>query len=340
MTHQRKSTQTSTRRADQAQSSDGHGNTWDTDIVDGEFQRSPTEFRDLVTRDGTSGYRAEPGRYHLYVSYACPWAHRTLIVRALKGLEAAIDVSVVHPYLDSRGWHFDADYGDPKTVDRLYESPLLRNLYDRAAASGKYAGRITVPVLWDRKRETIVNNESAEIIRMFDSALDAVCEKPEVRLYPEPLRAEIDELNDWIYDSINNGVYRCGFARTQAAYEKAYERLFWGLDRVEGILRERRFLTGSQLTEADVRLFTTLVRFDPVYHNHFRCNRRKLRESETLWGYVLDVAQTPGVMGTIRMDHIKTHYYTSHESLNPRGIVPVGPDFDLHERHDRARLSQ
>ncbi len=334
-------TSTSERRrgpaSNQRHDSAGSGFEIDTDEA-GEFVRQPTEFRDFVTREPGAKFEPARGRYHLYVSYACPWAHRTLIVRALKGLEAAVDVSVVHPLLDDRGWHFDDESSE--TRDQLYGSELLRERYDASVASGSYRGRVTVPVLWDRETRCIVNNESSEILRMFASEFDEFCEHPELDLRPVELRAEIDELNALIYPDVNNGVYRAGFATTQAAYERAYKEVFAALDGLEMRLGTRRYLTGPQLTEADIRLFTTLVRFDPVYHNHFKCNRRKLREYENLWGYTRDIAQLPGVMDTIRLDHIKQHYYQSHGSINPTGIVPAGPEYDLREPHGRERLGQ
>jgi putative glutathione S-transferase len=252
-------------------------------------------------------------------------------------LESVIGVSVVHPLLDQRGWHFDSS--SDETRDHLYDAQLLRERYDEAVGDDGYRARITVPVLWDRKSRTIVNNESSEIIRMLNTEFDGFAQRPEVDLYPQRHREQIDELNSWIYPYVNNGVYRAGFAKKQAAYERAYHELFEALDRLEAHLSTRRYLTGSHLTEADVRLFTTLVRFDPVYHNHFRCNRRKLKEYPHLWGFTRDVAQTPGVAPTIRLDHIKTHYYGSHRSLNPSGIIPVGPDYDLSEAHGRGLLA-
>ncbi len=317
------------------------GNTWDEEVnTDGEFVREATEFHDSVLAAPDAEYSAEPGRYHLYVSHACPWAHRTLIVRALKGLQSVIGVSVVHPLLDARGWHFSDPESDAETKDQLYEAKLLREFYDRSVSHGEYGGRITVPVLWDRKKETIVNNESAEIIRMLNSEFNEFAGDAALDLYPEQLRGAIDEVNSWVYESINNGVYRAGFAKTQSAYERAYHELFDALDRVEAVLARHRYLTGERLTEADIRLFTTLVRFDPVYHNHFRCNRNKLREFPNLWAFTRDIAQHPGVMSTIRLDHIKQHYYGSHKNLNPSGIVPVGPDFDLSAPHGRSGTSR
>ncbi len=329
------------------------GNTWNDAISDGgEFVREDAEFRHHVSAEGGE-FPAAANRYHLYVSYACPWAHRTLIVRALKGLEHAIGVSVVHPLLDDRGWHFSdaapstssnpatteqsAD-DDAHTRDALYGAKLLREFYDRSVDAEKYGGRITVPVLWDKDRQTIVNNESAEIVRLLNSEFNEFAKNPTLDLYPSDLRSAIDEVNAWVYPSINNGVYRCGFATKQSAYEKAFDELFAGLDRAESLLSERRYLAGSRFTEADVRLFTTLVRFDPVYHNHFRCNLRKLREYPNLWNYLLEIAQMPGVPETIRLDHIKTHYYQSHTSINPTRIVPKGPEMDLDGAHDRGRF--
>ncbi len=303
---------------------------------DREFIRSTTAFRDWISSDSGADFGPEAGRYHLYVSYACPWAHRTLIVRALKGLEAAVGVSVVHPHVGTDGWHFTSVDDDAETADDLYAASHLREFYDRSAPTARYAGPISVPVLWDRQRETIVNNTSADIIRMLNSELNAFARDPELDLYPTELRAEIDELNSWIYPSINSGVYRAGFAETQAAYERAYHELFAALDRVEERLSQHRYLTGNLLTEADIRLFTTLLRFDPVYHNHFRCNKRKLETYPNTWGYTREIAQLPGVTPTIRLDHIKTHYYQSHTSLNPSQIVPVGPDYDLSAPHGRG----
>ncbi len=311
------------------------GNTWTDEVSEtGDFVREQAEFRDWIRGDGSTRFAPEADRYHLYVSFACPWAHRTLIARSLLGLEGVIGVSVVHPLLDSRGWRFEdrGMYGD--TSDTLYGEELLRHLYDRTVSSDNYQGRITVPVLWDKETGTIVNNESAEIIRMFSSELGALG-NGSIDLYPAELSQEIDELNEWIYESVNNGVYRCGFATKQGAYERAFDELFGALDQLEERLSDRRYLTGKQFTEADIRLFTTLVRFDPVYHNHFRCNLRKMREYPNLWGFVLDIAKMPGVAATIQMDHIKAHYYRSHTTINPSQIVPVGPEYDLTQHHNR-----
>ncbi|HXH02491.1 MAG TPA: glutathione S-transferase family protein [Candidatus Competibacteraceae bacterium] len=297
----------------------------------GEFQRVESTFRNWVTVDGApglsgvGGFRAEPGRYHLYVSYACPWAHRTLILRKLKKLEGVISVDVVHPHMTARSWHFDPSFPGA-TADTVNGATFLEEVY-RIAEPG-FAGLVTVPVLWDKQRRTIVNNESAEIIRMLNSAFDAWGDAA-VDCYPEPLRQEIDELNAWIYRDINNGVYRAGFAATQGAYERGYERLFAALDELETRLTRQPFLLGEQPTEADWRLFPTLVRFDPVYYSHFKCNRQRLVDFPALWRYTRRLYQWPGVAQTVFMDHIKTHYFTSHPTLNPSGIVPKGPELDF-----------
>ncbi|MBI4183387.1 MAG: glutathione S-transferase family protein [Proteobacteria bacterium] len=302
----------------------------DTRGVGGEFVRPESAFRGFVTADGTSRFAAEPGRYHLYVSLACPWAHRTLIFRRLKRLDSVIGLSVVDPVLGSEGWRFsDAPGAIPDTVNGFTH---LHQLYTRALPD--YTGRVTVPVLWDKSRATIVNNESAEIIRMFNGAFDAF---PDSRLdfYPAALRDEIDALNARIYADVNNGVYRVGFATTQAAYERAFDRLFAALDELEERLSRRRYLVGERITEADWRLFTTLVRFDAVYHGHFKCNRRRLVDYPNLWAYTRELYQVPGVAETVDMDHIKHHYYASHRRLNPIGIVPKGPEIDFLAPHRR-----
>jgi len=316
-----------------ASSSPG-GNTWETQIAaDGDFVRKPTSFHDQIKRDGTTGFLPEAHRYHLYVSLACPWAHRTLILRKLKRLEDAITVDVVDPLLDSRGWSFEQNVPGA-TGDRVGDRSLLREVY--LASAPDYEGAITVPVLWDRKSEIVVNNESSEIIRMLNGEFDDVAGYPDVDLYPGPLRAEIDALNEWIYPEINNGVYRCGFARTQVAYSQAVQILFAALDRVEAILERRRYLCGDQLTEADVRLFTTLVRFDCVYVSHFKCNVRRLVDYPNLWGYTRDIFQLPGVAETVNLEHIKRHYFESHRQINPFGIVPDGPNVDFTIPHGRG----
>jgi len=312
------------------------GNTWEKQIdEDGAFVRRPTSFHGVCSPDEDAEFPAEPGRYHLYVSYACPWAHRTLIVRVLKGLQNVISFDVVHHLLTSDGWSFDTDI-DGATGDRVNGNRFLKEAY--FASNPDYEGAITVPVLWDKHSGRIVNNESSEIIRIFNSAFQSHAEHPQVDLYPEHLRERIDELNDWIYPDINNGVYRCGFARSQRAYSAAFDSLFSALDRAEEILGRHRFLTGDTLTEADVRLFTTLVRFDPVYLTHFKTNKHRLIEYPNLWGYVRDVYQMPGIAETVNMEHIKRHYFESHRQINPFGIVPDGPALDLAAPHDRAGL--
>lgn len=306
---------------------------YDTAKTGGRFVRKDASFRGRVTADGSSGFAAEAGRYHLYVSYACPWAHRTLIFRRLKKLDAVIGVSVVEAVFSDEGWAF-GDRGSD-TGDAVNGASHLHRLYTRAKPD--YTGRVTVPVLWDRQRETIVNNESSEIIRMLNSEFDAFGDAS-LDFYPEELADEIDELNALIYPTVNNGVYRAGFATTQEAYEEAVEELFETLDRLEERLSTRRYLCGERITEADWRLFTTLVRFDPVYHGHFKCNLRRLVDYPNLWGYTRDLYQQPGVAETVRFDHIKPHYYASHTSINPSGVVPVGPLIDFGEPHCRASL--
>lgn len=307
-----------------------HDKWYDTDSTGGRFVRKESQFRNWVTPDGSpgpsgsGGFKAEPERYHLYVSYACPWAHRALIFRALKGLEEAISLSVVHWFMGDRGWTFEP--GEGVIADRIFNANYLHEVY--VHADPNYTGRVTVPILWDRQTHTIVNNESSEIIRMFNSAFDGVGAKPG-DYYPESLRAEIDALNARIYDTVNNGVYKCGFATTQAAYEEALKPLFDSLDWLEQRLSNQRYLTGDSLTEADWRLFTTLVRFDPVYVGHFKCNIRRIVDYSNLWGYLRDLYQTTGVADTVNFLHIKGHYYESHTMINPTGIVPLGPEIDF-----------
>ena len=310
-------------------------------IKNGEFIRSVAKFRNWVTRDGepgpsgNGGFKAEPGRYHLYVSYACPWANRTLIFRSLKGLEDIITVSVVHPLLESDGWSFSGDYPGA-TGDSINNLAYLREAYLMAAQD--FNGAITVPVLWDKRRHTIVNNESSEIIRMLNSAFDQYTDS-KADYYPDYLRAEIDAINDVVYENINNGVYRAGFATTQSAYERAYDRLFEALDNLEQRLLTQRYLVGHQLTEADLRLFPTLVRFDAVYYSHFKTNKKRLIDYPNLWAYTREIFQMHGVAGTVNMDHIKFHYYNSHRSINPSGIVPKGPDIDFTMPHGRQSIT-
>jgi len=306
---------------------------YDTRKTGGHFVRKAAAFRNWVTADGSSGFRAEPGRYHLYVSLACPWAHRTLIFRKLKKLEGAITLSVVDPYMGENGWTFGDGPGCiPDTVNH---ARYLHEIY--TAARADYSGRVTVPVLWDREQRTIVNNESSEIIRMFNRAFDAFGD-PRVDFCPPELRQEIDALNAVIYENVNNGVYRCGFATTQEAYEEAFDRLFRALDLLERRLAVKRYLVGETITEADWRLFTTLVRFDPVYVGHFKCNLRRIADYPHLSGYLRELYQVPGVAETVDFNHIKRHYYESHATINPTGIVPRGPQMDLDAPHGREKL--
>jgi putative glutathione S-transferase len=299
---------------------------YDTGNNGGQFVRSASQFRNFVTADGSpgptgkGGFKAESGRYHLYVSYACPWAHRTLIFRKLKGLEDHVSVSVVHFLMLEKGWVFKEENG--ATPDHLFGASALSEIYARA--DPHYSGRVTVPVLWDKQTGTIVNNESAEIIRMFNSAFDGITGNDR-DFYPADLRAEIDELNAYVYDNINNGVYKCGFATTQEAYEKNFDALFAALDRIESRLDGQRHLFGDRMTEADWRLFTTLVRFDPVYVGHFKCNRQRIADYPNIYRYLCSLYAEPGVKDTVNFHHIKHHYYGSHKTINPNGIVPLGP---------------
>ncbi|KAA3513303.1 glutathione S-transferase family protein [Agrobacterium rosae] len=317
---------------------------YDTKETKGHFKRSASQFRNWVTSDGepgpsgTGGFKAEKDRYHLYVSLACPWAHRTLIFRKLKKLQDLISVSVVDPLMLENGWEFKVDDARTPgaTSDHLFGFSAMWQVY--AKADPHYSGRVTVPVLWDKQQNTIVSNESADIIRMFNSAFNALTGSTS-DYYPEALRAEIDPLNDLIYDTVNNGVYKAGFATTQEAYEESATKIFETLDVLEERLENKRFLLGSQQTEADWRLFTTLVRFDPVYVGHFKCNIRRIYDYPNLTGYLRDLYQTSGVPETVNMRHIKEHYYRSHKTINPTGIVPVGPELDLDRAHDRERLS-
>lgn len=310
---------------------------YDTAASGGAFKRTTAGFRNWVTADGsagptgTDGYAAESGRYHLYVSYACPWAHRTLIFRELKGLAPHIGVSVVHPDMLADGWTFATEFPGA-TGDALFGLPFLRDLYTRAVPD--VSGRVTVPVLWDRQTNTIVSNESSEIIRMFNSAFDGLTGDGK-DYWPLPLRAEIEKLNTRIYDEVNNGVYKAGFATTQAAYDAAVVPLFAALDWLEARLADHRWLLGDVLTEADWRLFTTLVRFDSVYHLHFKCNRRRIVDYPNLWAYTRALYQHPGVAGTVRMDHIVRHYHYSHDTINPNRIIPINPLLDFLAPHGR-----
>jgi len=317
---------------------------YDTRATNGHFKRSESQFRNWVTADGSpgpsgkGGFKAEAGRYHLYVSLACPWAHRTLIFRKLKKLEDIISLSIVDPLMQANGWEFKGDERGGEnggTADHLFGSRTLWEIYVRADPI--YSGRVTVPVLWDKQKNTIVSNESAEIIRMFSSAFDYLTGSTE-DFCPKELRAEIDALNARIYDAVNNGVYKAGFATSQAAYEESVTALFAMLDELEGRLASRRYLLGNNRTEADWRLFTTLLRFDPVYVGHFKCNIRRLADYPNLHGYLRDLYQVPGVAETVNMHHIKQHYYRSHTMINPTGIVPVGPVVDLGAPHGRDDL--
>jgi putative glutathione S-transferase len=297
-----------------------HTGWYDTRKTQGEFVRTTAAFRNRITADGASSYPAEPGRYHLYVSLACPWAHRTLIFRALKRLEEVVSVSIVDPVMAEDGWEFGDGPGD--IPDFVNGFRYLREVY--TAADPAFSGRVTVPVLWDKQTRTIVNNESAEIIRMLNSAFDAFT-PARTDYYPAALRERIDEINAMVYERVNNGVYRCGFAGSQKAYEAAFDRLFSALDEVEARLAASRYLVGDTLTEADWRLFTTLARFDAVYYVHFKCNHRRIAEYPHLSRYLRELYRVPGVAATVNVDHIKRHYYMSHPHLNPSRILPKGP---------------
>ena len=334
---------------------------WRTDAYEstneeGEFERQETTFRDRISEDPDARFQPESGRYHLYVSYACPWAHRTLLVRALKGLEDAITVDVVDPFRADDGWQFTPEK-DGCTPDTVNGADYLREVY--VAADPDVTCRVTVPVLWDKQEGTIVNNESAEIIRMLDTEMDAVATR-DVDLYPEGYRDEVDRIIEEIYEPINNGVYRAGFAKTQAAYDEAVDELFDALDHWDDVLADQRYLAGDRLTEADVCMFTTLVRFDQVYHTHFMCNKQFIHQYDNIWPYLQDLYQTgrhdrregpqdgrtrskttrasPGVADTVRMDHIKEHYYTTHPDVTPSRIIAAGPDLDFEAAHDRDAL--
>ncbi|CAN7434682.1 glutathione S-transferase family protein [Pararhizobium sp. LjRoot255] len=313
---------------------------YDTKETKGRFERVAAQFRSWVTADGSAGpsgergFKAETGRYHLYVSLACPWAHRTLIFRKLKKLEDQITVSIVDPLMLSKGWEFKNQIGG--TVDHLFGSETLWQVYVKA--DPRYSGRVTVPVLWDKQRNTIVSNESSEIIRMFNSAFDGLTGSKD-DFYPEQLRSEIDSLNERIYGAVNNGVYKAGFATTQEAYAENVTILFDVLDKLDERLATRRYLTGGRITEADWRLFTTLVRFDPVYVGHFKCNIRRIGDYKNLQGYLQDLYQVAGVAETVDLRHIKEHYYRSHTMINPTGVVPAGPELDLDTAHERERLA-
>jgi putative glutathione S-transferase len=320
-----------------------HNGTWqdawyDTSKTGGAFERTTAGFRNWVTPTGTagptgaSGFKAQAGRYHLYVSYACPWAHRTLIFRALKGLNDLITVSVVHPDMLNDGWTFATDFPNT-TGDTLFGSQFLRDIYTRADSG--VSGRVTVPILWDKEQNTIVSNESSEIIRMFNSAFDDITGNT-LDFWPEPQRDAIELMNARIYDTINNGVYKAGFATTQAAYDAAVRPLFDSLDWLEGLLATNRYVMGDTITEVDWRLFTTLMRFDVVYHGHFKCNKRMLKDYPNLWAYTRELYQWHGIAQTTQFDHFIRHYPYSHDSINPNRIVPITPELDWNAPHARS----
>jgi len=300
---------------------------YDTKESGGEFRRQDSRFRDWISQEADSTFSPESGRYHLYVSLACPWAHRTLIFRSLKELEKHIDVTVVEPIMLENGWELK---GDQYGLDFLYQ------LYLKADAD--YEGRVTVPVLWDKKTKTIVSNESSEIIRMFNSSFNSLTGN-EDDYYPEAKIDDIEQLNNRIYHTVNNGVYRAGFATTQEAYEQAFHELFDSLDWLEGILSKQRYLVGDVITEADWRLFTTLIRFDAVYVGHFKCNKQRIADYPALSAYLRDLYQVEGVAGTVSFEHIKTHYYASHKAINPTGVIPLGPEQDFSLAHYREKLT-
>jgi putative glutathione S-transferase len=315
-----------------------HDKWYDTKSTGGAFKRSTAAFRNWITADesagpsGEAGFKAEAGRYHLYVSYACPWAHRTLIFRTLKGLEDLITISVVHPDMLNGGWTFEIDEHGA-TGDTLYGLPFARDIYTKAVPD--VSGRVTVPILWDKQRETIVSNESSEIIRMFNSAFNEITGN-DLDFWPEEMRDGIEDVNARVYDTVNNGVYKSGFATTQKAYDAAVGPLFESLEWLEGILSKTRYLMGDRLTEADWRLFTTLVRFDPVYHLHFKCNRKRIVDYPNLWAYTRELYQVPGVAETTNFEHIVRHYHYSHDSINPHRIIPINPDLNWNAPHNRA----
>ena len=317
-----------------------HDQWYDTKSSNGKFIRTQAQYRNWVTSDGAAGpsgepgYKAEPGRYHLYVSLACPWAHRTLIVRALKGLQAHISFDVVHPLMLEHGWTFDTDF-PAATGDRVNQHQFMHQVYTQCDAD--YTGRVTVPVLWDKQNQTIVSNESSEIIRMLNSGFNEIGAN-DLDLYPDSLRSDIDQWNEFIYEPVNNGVYKSGFATTQAAYDEAVVNLFEHLDRLEERLTTHRYLVGDLITEADIRLFTTLIRFDPVYVQHFKWDRKRIAEYPALSNYLRDIYQQPGVAETCDLAHIRHHYYRSHPTINPHGIISYGPEFDLMAPHGRENL--
>ncbi|MFW2374621.1 MAG: glutathione S-transferase family protein [Gammaproteobacteria bacterium] len=310
------------------------------EIEDGDFKRMESTFRNWITTDGSAGpggeagFKAEPGRYHLYISHACPWAHRTVIFRKLKKLESVIGLSIVEPDMLEQGWFF-SDHEQSPYIDHVYGFKYIHQLY--TLADKEFTGQITVPVLWDKQRQTIVNNESSEIIRMLNSAFPQSSDIS-IDYYPIELREDIDRINDLVYENINNGVYRCGFATSQEAYNTAFHKLFDALDQIESVLAQQRYLTGETITEADWRLFTTLVRFDAVYVGHFKCNLKRIIDYHNIWNYLKELYQLPGIASTIDLDYIKRHYYFSHTSINPSQIIPLGPELDFESSHNRDRF--
>ncbi|WP_416308298.1 glutathione S-transferase family protein [Neptunicella sp. SCSIO 80796] len=312
---------------------------WKSSIDNGEYHRKDSQFRSWITADGDSGFKAEADRYHLYVSLACPWAHRALVFRVLKGLQDLIAVSVVHPDMHDKGWRFKHNAKSSRlyatTGDTLYGSEYLSDLYYQHSAD--YQGNITVPVLWDQKQRVIVNNESADIIRMFNSAFDHITGNQQ-DFYPSDLQSHIDEINHLVYHNVNNGVYKTGFATSQDAYDENAKKLFSVLQQLDTILASQRYLTGPKITEADWRLWTTLVRFDAVYHTHFKCNLKLLKEFEHLYHFMLELYQQPGIAQTVNMNHIKRHYYASHETINPHRIIPLGHQQDWNQPHQRDKI--
>ena len=315
-----------------------HDSWYDTKDSGGAFKRQEANFRNWITADGSAGpsgeggFKAEAGRYHLYISHACPWAHRALIFRSLKKLNQLIDVSVVHPGMLGDGWTFETDFNGA-TGDKLFDLPFARDIYTRAVPD--FTGRVTVPILWDKQRESIVSNESSEIIRMMNTAFNGITGNPD-DYWPTDLRTSIEDVNARIYDTFNNGVYKSGFATTQEAYDAAVHPLFDTLDWIEGILSRNRYLTGERITGADWRLFTTLVRFDLVYHQHFKCNRNRIVDYPNLWAYTRELYQWEGVAETVHFDHIVRHYHYSHETINPNRITPINPVIDWYAPHGRG----
>lgn len=311
---------------------------YDTKSTGGAFKRTTAAFRNWITADGSAGpsgeggFKAESGRYHLYVSYACPWAHRALVFRQIKGLNDHITISAVHPDMLSDGWTFETD-DHGATGDSLYGLSFARDIYLKA--DPQISGRVTVPILWDKQRETIVSNESSEIIRMFNSAFDELTGNTD-DYWPQAERDAIEIVNARIYDTVNNGVYKSGFATTQDAYDAAVVPLFESLDHIETILAESRYLMGDHITEADWRLWTTLIRFDMVYHQHFKCNRKRIVDYPNIWGFTRELYQWPGVAETVNMEHIVRHYHFSHDTINPNRIIPVNPAIDFFEPHGRS----